>query len=67
VAWYQRGLKIDPLAEAFYQGLMRAYQHLGCRAEAVQAYHRCRQTLSLSLGIQPSQATEAIYRQVLDG
>ncbi|TVR62793.1 MAG: hypothetical protein EA420_08835 [Candidatus Competibacteraceae bacterium] len=55
-----------PLAEAFYQGLMRAYQELGCRAEAVQAYQRCRQILSLSLDIQPGNATEALYRQVID-
>jgi LuxR family transcriptional regulator, maltose regulon positive regulatory protein len=66
VTWYHRGLDIDPLAEAFYQGLMQTYQQLGCRAEAVQAYQRCRRTLSLSLGIQPSQATEALYRQVID-
>lgn len=65
VSWYQRGLDIDPLAEGFYQGLMQAYQQLGCRAEAVQAYQRCRQTLPLSLGIKPGKATEAIYRQVI--
>jgi LuxR family transcriptional regulator, maltose regulon positive regulatory protein len=67
VAWYQCGLDIDPLAETFYQGLMHAYQQLGCRAEAVEAYQRCRRMLSLLLGIKPGNATEAIYRQVIGG
>jgi hypothetical protein len=61
------GLDIDPLVETFYQGMMRAYQELGCRAEAVQTYQRCRRTLSLSPCIQPSLATEALYQRVIGG
>ena len=67
VDWYQRGLEIDPLAEEFYQGLMRVYLQLGFRAEAVQTYQRCRQALSLSLGIEPGSATEKLYRQLTAG
>jgi LuxR family maltose regulon positive regulatory protein len=67
VQWYQRGLEIDPLAEAYYQGLMRGYQQPGYHAEAVQTYHRCRQRLLLSLGIDPSPTTETLYRQLIAG
>lgn len=64
--WYRRALEFDPLAEAFYQGQMQAYQQLGCRAEAVRTYRQCREMLELHLGIEPSDVTERLYRQLLD-
>lgn len=64
--WYRRALEFDPLAEAFYQGLMQSYQQLGCRAEAVRTYRHCREMLELHLGIEPSDVTERLYRQLLD-
>ncbi|MGR9108370.1 MAG: BTAD domain-containing putative transcriptional regulator [Gammaproteobacteria bacterium] len=67
LAWYQRALDVDLLAEEFYQGLMCSHLHLGCRADGVKAYQRCRQALSISLGIQPGPATEQLYRRLLDG
>jgi hypothetical protein len=41
---------VDDLAEAFYQRLMIAYQHLERRAEALAAYERCGKTLAAALG-----------------
>jgi DNA-binding SARP family transcriptional activator len=62
VAWYLRGIDADPMAEAFYQGLMRCHQEQGRVAEAMSAYRRLKQTLSVTLGISPSPATEAVAR-----
>jgi DNA-binding SARP family transcriptional activator len=57
---YQKGLEVDDLAEEFYQCLMKCYQQMGKRAEALAVYKRCYQILSSVLGIEPSPETEAI-------
>lgn len=60
--WYHRGLEVDDLAESFHQGVMRCYLALGKRAEGLSAFRRMRQALSVTLGIVPSPASEALYR-----
>jgi two-component SAPR family response regulator len=60
VECYQKGLEVDDLAEEFYQRLMKCYQKLGKRAEALSVYKRCYQILSSVLGIEPSPETEAL-------
>lgn len=60
-SWYQRGIDADPLVEAFHQGVIRCYACTGRRAEAISAYRRLRQTLSVVLGIPPSAASQALY------
>jgi DNA-binding SARP family transcriptional activator len=62
---YQRGLDADDLVEGFYQGLMRCYDRLNRRTEAVAAYRRLRQVLSVTLGISPSYQTDQIYKSLL--
>ncbi len=62
IAWYRRGLEADELAETFHQGLMRCYRALGRHAEGMSAYRRLRQTLSLTLGIAPSEHSQALAR-----
>ena len=64
VALYVRGLDADGLSEVFYQGLMRCHRDAGRPAEALSLYHRFRQTLSVSLGIAPSNETEALARSI---
>jgi len=59
---YQKGLEVDDLAEEFYQFIMKCYQQMGKRAEALAVYKRCYQILSSVLGIEPSPETEAIKR-----
>ena len=59
---YRRGLEADELAESFHQGLMRCYRALGRHAEGMSAYRRLRQTLSLTLGIAPSEHSQALAR-----
>jgi DNA-binding SARP family transcriptional activator len=65
-AWYQRGIDADPLIEAFHQGLIRCHVRAGRRAEALGAYRRLRQTLSVVLGITPSASSEALYRTLYE-
>jgi LuxR family maltose regulon positive regulatory protein len=67
IAWYRRGLEADELAESFHQGLMRCYRALGRHAEGMSAYRRLRQTLSLTLGIPPSEHSQALARALQQG
>lgn len=62
-----RGLDADPAVEAFYQGLMRAYLQLDRRSEAIAAYQRLKQILSITLGLAPSAASEKLYQAVRSG
>lgn len=57
---YERGLEIDNLSELFYQHLMVCHQHLGEHAEALRVYRRCKELLSIVLGVSPSPRTEKI-------
>ncbi|WP_171016003.1 BTAD domain-containing putative transcriptional regulator [Ramlibacter sp. 2FC] len=59
---YERGIEIDNLAESFYQRLMFCHHQRGEHAESVRVYRRCRELLSIVLGISPSAATEEIRR-----
>jgi DNA-binding SARP family transcriptional activator len=63
---FERGLEADDLAEELYCNLMRCYQALGRRAEALGVYERCRKLLSSRLGVTPSPETEAL-RHALRG
>jgi DNA-binding SARP family transcriptional activator len=62
IALYLKGLEADDLVEPFYQGLMRCYRALGRHAEAMSAYRRVRQLLSVVLGIAPSEPTQTLAR-----
>jgi DNA-binding SARP family transcriptional activator len=64
---YRRGLEADNLAESFYRGLMRSLSARGEHAEALNAYRRCRDLLSIVLGAKPAAETEWLYRQIAAG
>jgi DNA-binding SARP family transcriptional activator len=64
IGWYLKGLDADPVVEPFYQGLMRCYHRLDRLPEAVSAYRRLKQTLSVSLSLPPSAATERLYQSL---
>lgn len=61
-ALYRRAIELDPLAEEFHRSLMLSYRAQGRIAEALDAYRRCRDLLSIILGIEPSPQTQAVYR-----
>lgn len=61
---YRRGLELDHLSEELYCRLMRLYQRCGQPASALEVYRRCRNMLSVVLGVKPSSRTEAIYQSL---
>jgi two-component SAPR family response regulator len=61
---YHRGIEADELAETFHQGLMRCHHKVGRTPEALEAYRRMRELLTRVHGIQPSPATEELYRKL---
>jgi DNA-binding SARP family transcriptional activator len=65
IQMYRRGLETDNLAEPFYRGLMRSFAATGDHAEAVNAFRRCRELLSIVLGLKPSTETDRLYRDVV--
>lgn len=63
---YLRGVEADPVVESFHQGLMRCYERLGRRSEAFSVYRRLRHTLSVVLGVSPSDTTQRLFQRMLD-
>jgi DNA-binding SARP family transcriptional activator len=66
VECYEQGLEVDDLAEELYRHLIICYQKLGRKAEALSVYSRCKKTLSVALGIEPSSETKALYQKILN-
>jgi LuxR family maltose regulon positive regulatory protein len=66
-AIYERAIELDSLAEEFYRQLMRCQRELGESAEALNTYRRCRDMLSIVLGVQPCAETQALYRSLREG
>jgi DNA-binding SARP family transcriptional activator len=60
----RRALELDPLAEPLHQHLIKNLHALGRTAEALQAYQRCRELLSITFGVEPSPATQALHRML---
>ncbi|MFN0038200.1 MAG: BTAD domain-containing putative transcriptional regulator [Burkholderiales bacterium] len=65
VRYYLRGIDADPIVESFHQGLMRCYERLDKRTEALSVYRRFKHTLSVVLGVPPSDATQGLFKEVL--
>jgi len=61
---YQKGLEVDDLVEVFYQRLMLCSLQTHRISEGMAVYRRCRQILSVVLGLQPEPETELIYRSL---
>jgi len=67
MALYERALEEDNLAEDLYRRLMRGHLARGEAAAAAGVYRRCREMLSIQLGIPPSAATEALFKSIYAG
>jgi LuxR family maltose regulon positive regulatory protein len=57
---YGRVLEQQPLAEEIARRLMACLLQQGQRAEALEVFRRCRQQLSVVLGVRPAPETEAL-------
>ena len=62
---YERGLEVDNLAEELYRRLVICYRERGQIAEALNVYRRCRENLSITLGVAPSPDTVSLYNTLL--
>jgi adenylate cyclase len=60
IALYSRALELDNLAEGLYRRLMICHRENGEPAEGLNVFRRCRDMLSIVLGVKPSAETEAI-------
>jgi DNA-binding SARP family transcriptional activator len=64
IALYRAALEQDNLAEELYQRLISCHLALGENAQALNAYRRCRELLSIVLGLRPSARTEALVARI---
>lgn len=65
-ALYREATAAEPLAEVIYRGLMRCSAQLEGKEAAAAVYRRCRETLSVILGSQPSAETVALARSIAE-
>ena len=63
---YERALALDNLAEPLYRHLMKCLREQGESAEALKVYRRCKEMLSIVLGIDPSKETQALAATLRD-
>ncbi len=60
-------LRYDRACERSHQHLMRMHCLAGDRAAAVRQFHRCARALEEELGVEPSDSTVELYRQITAG
>jgi DNA-binding SARP family transcriptional activator len=65
VRYTQRAISHDPLYEAGYLRLMRLHALQGDRARALRVYHSCVTVLRRELEVEPNEAIQAVYAQLL--
>lgn len=63
-SYYEKAIDIEALAEDLYRHLMQCYYRLHRPAQALAVYRRCRTALRCTLSIDPSDATESLYREI---
>jgi LuxR family transcriptional regulator, maltose regulon positive regulatory protein len=64
IALYRAALEQDNLAEELYQRLIGCHLARAEAAQALNAYRRCRELLSIVLGLKPSARTEALVARI---
>jgi DNA-binding SARP family transcriptional activator/predicted ATPase len=62
----RRWVALDPWHEAAHQQLMRALALGGRRNEALAQYEACCRTLAVELGVEPTEATVSLYKEIHD-
>lgn len=62
---YQRGLEVDDLIEDLYRRLMVCYLETHSIGEGLSVYERCRNVLSVVLGLQPEPETEVLHHALM--
>lgn len=67
IAYAQRALAIDELAEDMQRRLLELYALAGQRSAALRQYEQCVAVLERELGVDPTPTTQAVYRALLHG
>jgi DNA-binding SARP family transcriptional activator len=67
IAFAQRYLATDDLAEEIHRRLIELYAISGDRSAALRQYEQCLTILERELGVDPLPETQSAYRAVLDG
>ena len=67
LAYGRRHVALDPLHEPAHRALMKLYAQSGQRAAALRQYQVCLETLEAELGIQPSDETTTLDKQIRNG
>lgn len=67
LGYAERLVREEPLSEAYSRTLIRLQMLTGDRATALRTYHACATALRRELGVDPSQATQLLYKQILHG
>lgn len=67
IAYAQRYLASDELAEKVHRHLIELYAATGDRGAALRQYERCVTVLERELGVSPLPETQAAYQAVLQG
>jgi DNA-binding SARP family transcriptional activator len=65
--YVRRQLALEPWSEEAHQNAMRFLALSGQRSAALAQYETCRRVLDKEFGVEPSQATQALYQQIKAG
>jgi predicted ATPase/DNA-binding SARP family transcriptional activator len=60
-------LRADPLREEAHRSLMRLYAESGSHEKALRQYETCRELLERELRVEPSEETQRLRRETLQG
>jgi DNA-binding SARP family transcriptional activator len=60
----REAVRLDPYRESGYRKLMRVQAQMGERGEAVRAYKELQRLLADELGVEPSDETTSVYREI---
>jgi predicted ATPase/DNA-binding SARP family transcriptional activator len=63
----RRTIDLEPLMEAGHQQLIRLLDASGRSSEALIQYEKCRELLSIDLGVEPSSETQELYAILIRG
>ncbi len=64
ITLYRAALEQDNLSEELYQRLIECHLARGENAQALNAFRRCRELLSIVVGLRPSARTEALMTRI---
>ncbi len=65
IRYATRLVALDPLREAYYQGLMRLHVRNRDRSSALRVYHQCMRNLQRELGVSPGKTIQELFAQAL--